>query len=327
MANSTPTAEAQSKQEENVEEVYYSPESDVRYIQQSRHNNSISQPASEKLPFGCGCGNCTFFSFIERGCPKPIPSASSFPYLDLSGLTCEQQQELRGRLQFESDAITLQFQKLLSATILSIMNRRIPITELVSHIYTLRAFDFVYTEKEQVPAFHHHFKDLQAANTVSEVFLVLEDYFSFFNYHILEHIITVLGTVEDKENLQRYKENFDQYAQRRIYECPPQFGTVSERNHVEVFVKVDSHYDNYTVTEVEKFRCKLSNLLHLSPQGVLRLCQIEKGCFQLTFQVPSFVEIKIFPLSREQEKALTEEGVVRLTCGKYQFPKKVGGML
>ena len=47
--------------------------------------------SSQKPPFWCGCGKCTFFSFIERGCPTPIPSASSFPYLDLSGLTLEMQ--------------------------------------------------------------------------------------------------------------------------------------------------------------------------------------------------------------------------------------------
>ena len=74
---------------------------------------------SQKPPFGCGCGKCTFFSFIERGCPTPIPSASSFPYLDLTGLTHEQLQELRGKLQFESQEIMIRFQELVSATIKS----------------------------------------------------------------------------------------------------------------------------------------------------------------------------------------------------------------
>ena len=46
--------------------------------------------------FGCWCGRCTLFT--ERDCRTPIPSTSSFPYL--SGLTHEQQQELRGRLRF-----------------------------------------------------------------------------------------------------------------------------------------------------------------------------------------------------------------------------------
>ena len=75
-----------------------------------RHSSSSTPPPSEesqKLPFGCGCGKCTFLSFIDSGCPNPIPSASSFPYLDLSRLTHEQQQELVGRLKFESRKIMM----------------------------------------------------------------------------------------------------------------------------------------------------------------------------------------------------------------------------
>ena len=218
----------------------------------------------------------------------------------------------------------MQFQKLLSATILSIKKQKISLSDLVSHIMGLGAFDPVY-KGPQMPAFHHHFKDLQTADTVSKVFLVLKDYFSFINYHILEHIITVLGTMEDKENLQQYKNRFDQFAKRRVYECMPEFGSESETSHANVFVKVDSQYDNYTVAEVERFRCWLSKLLYTSPQGVLRLCRIEKGCFQLMFQVPLFVQEKIFPLSKEQERALTEKGVISLLCGSYQFLEKVSG--
>ena len=309
--------------EENVKSSCLIPKSDDEDTHPNEYSSCTSPPASEKSPFGCGCGKCTFFSFIERGCPKPIPSASSFPYLNLSGLTHEQQQELRGRLRFESQEIMMQFQKLVSATILSLEKQQIPLTRLVSHLMTLGAFDPVYKEGEQTPAFHHHFKELQTADTVPKVFLVLADYFSFFNWHIIEHIITVLGTGEDNDNLQRYKTQFDQYAKRRIYECLPQFGSVSATDHADVFVKVDLRYENYTVTEIERFRCQLSELLHISPQGVLRLCRVEKGCFQLTFQVPSFVQWEIFPLSQEQEEVLAEKGVIRLTCVDYQFLAEV----
>ena len=218
----------------------------------------------------------------------------------------------------------MQFQKLVSATIVSLEKQQIPLTRLVSHLMALGAFDPVYKEgAKQVPAFHHHFEELQTADTVPKVFLALADYFSFFNYHVIEHIITVLGTKEDNENLQTYKVQFDHYAKRRIYECLPQFGSVSESDHADIFVKVDSQYENYTVTEVERFRCQLSELLHVSHKGVLRLCRVEKGCFQLTFQVPSFVQREVFPLSQEQEKALAEMGVIRLTCGEYQFLAEV----
>ena len=277
---------------------------------------------SQNPPFGCGCGKCTFFSFIERGCPTPIPSASSFPYLDLSGLTHEQQQELRGRLRFESQQIMIRFQKLVSATIKSLEQRCITLDKLVSHFMTLGAFDPVFKEP-QVPLFQYCFQELKAADTIPKVFLVLKDYFSFFNYHIIEHILKELGTEEDKAELQRYKADFDQYAKRRIFECLPEFGPVSNADHADIFVKLDSQYDNYTVAQIEGFRHKLSDILRVSSQGILRLCRVEKGCFQLTFQVPSFVQLRLFPLSREQESGLAAIGVFRLTCGEYHFQVKL----
>ena len=143
---------------------------------------------SQKPPFGCGCGKCTFFSFIERGCPTHIPSASSFPYLDVSGLTHEQQQELKGRLRSESRKIMIQFQKLVSSTIRSLKRQHVPLDEIVSHVMTLGAFDPVFKEP-QVPVFQYCFNELKAADTTPKVFMVLNNYFSFFNYQLLEHII------------------------------------------------------------------------------------------------------------------------------------------
>ena len=216
----------------------------------------------------------------------------------------------------------MEFQQLVSATMVSLEQHQIPLTKLRSHVMTLKAFSPVH-EGPQKPALDNHFKDLQTASTVPEIFWVLRDNFSFFNYHILEHIITALGTEEDNKNLQNYKNKFHQYAKRRMFECLPQFGPVSETGHADLFVIVDSQYERYTVVEVEKFRCQLSKILHVSSQGVLRLCRVEKGCFQLTFQVPTFVQQALFPLSSEQERALAGKGVIRLMCGEYQFVPKV----
>ena len=149
--------------------------------------------------------------------------------------------------------------------------------------------------------------------------MILNDYFSFFNYHIIEHIIKTLGSKKDKARLRRYKEGFNRYAKRRIFECLPEFGPVSDVDNADIFVKLDSQYDNYTVAQIEGFRHKLSGILRLSSKGILRLCRVDKGCFQLMFQVPSFVQHEIFPLSKEQERALAAMGVIRLTCGNYQF--------
>ena len=142
---------------------------------------------------------------------------------------------------------------------------------LVSHVMTLGAFKPVFKEP-QVPLFQFCFQKLEAADSIPKIFLILKDYFSFYNYHVIEHIIKELGTETNKVALQRYKEDFNQYAKRRIFECLPEFGPVSDADHADVFVKVDLQYENYTVAEIEIFRHKLSEILRVSSQGILRLC-------------------------------------------------------
>ena len=283
---------------------------------------SPSSNGSEKPPFGCGCGKCTFFTFIVIGCQKPVPSVSSFPYLEPSEVTPEQQVVLRRKLRTESKRINIQFQDLVSTTLTSLQKQQVAVCDFLPHLMTFGT-DEPVLKHSQAPVFDERLNDLQKARELSEVFMGLKDYMSFFNYHLIEHIINVLGTEEDKAELKKYKLKFQQYAQRRVYECPPQFGPVSKLGHADIFVKIDSRYENYTLAEIEDFGQELSDLLGVSSKGVLRLCWVQKGCFQLTFQIPSFLKKEIFPLSREQERGLAAKGVIRLTCGEYQFQVSV----
>ena len=285
---------------------------------QSSNTNPLSNLGSEKPPFGCGCGKCTFFTFMVIGCSKPTPSISSLPYLDPSEVTPERQQVLRTRLRTESKRINMQFQYLVSSTLTSLQKQCVTVCDFLPHLMTFGT-DEPVLKGSHAPVFDQRLSDLEKTENISEVFMGLKDYMSFFNYHLIEHIINVLGTEEVKTELKKYKTNFQQYAKRRVYECPPQFGPVSKVGHADIIVKVDSRYENYTLAEIEDFSQELSDLLGVSSRGVLRLCWVQKGCFQLTFQVPSFVKEELFPLSREQERALAAEGVIRLTCGEYQF--------
>ena len=283
---------------------------------------STQSERSQRPSFGCGCGNCTFLSYLENGCPNPISTTSSFPYLNTSGLTDEQQQELRSRLRVESQEIILKFQQLLSRVYESLRQRSVPVDRLVTHLLSLGALDPV-SKDSQKPLLQTFSKKLQNAGSIEKVLYIINDYFSFFNYHVIEHIVSGLGTEQDKLELQNYKKEFQQYSKRRIYECPPIFGPISNAGHALLDLKVDSAYEQFTMEELENFRYRLSKIFCVSSQSVLRLCRVKKGSFQLIFQIPSFVQQEIFPLSSEQESALAAEGVIKLTCGDYQFGAKV----
>ena len=40
---------------------------------------------------------------------------------------------------------------------------------------------------------------------------VIRDYFSFFNYRVIKHIVNGLGTNQDKVELQNYERDFDEF--------------------------------------------------------------------------------------------------------------------
>ena len=252
----------------------------------------------------------------------PTSVTSSFPYLKVSGLTPEQQEGLSIRLCVESEDIVHKFWRLHSRVYESLRERSVPVGRLVAHLLSLRAFDPVYKDSKK-PALQSFIKQLRSAGSIEDVLFIIRDYFSFFNYHVIEHIVEGLGTDQDRAELQNYKTEFDEYSKRRVYECPPEYGPKSDAEHVDLVVKVDSVFEEFTVKELKKFQYRLVRIFCVSSQSVLRLCQVEEGCLQLIFQVPSFVQQEIFPLSSEQESALAAEGVIRLTCGDNQFTAKV----
>ena len=282
----------------------------------------IQTERSLRPSFGCGCGNCTFLSYIENGCPHPIPKTSSFPCLNVSELTHEQQRKLRSRLRVESQEIMFKFQQLFSRVYESLRERNISVDRIATHLLSLGVYDPVSKDSPK-PLLKTFSKELWNAESIEEVLYIIRDYFSFFNYHVIEHIVNGLGTDQDRVELQNYKKAFHQYSKRRIFECPLVYGPMSNADHTELVLKVDSAYEQFTLEELENFEYRLTKVFQVSPLSVLRLCRVEEGCLQLTFQVPSFVQQEIFPLSSEQADALAAEGVIRLTCGDYQFVAKV----
>ena len=187
------------------------------------------------------------------------------------------------------------FEHLFSETTHSLKERGISITENLQH---------------QLPIL----KDSE----INDAMDVVNNYCSFFNYRIVEHIINKLGTEQDKENLSEYKRAFDEYASdRHIFRCPSEVGTLT-KNDVTMFVTLDESHSNSTICDLDLFVINLQGILKMPPYTGLKLCQIAPGSLKLTFQLPPFVVLDTFPLSDEQETELSNIGVSNLWF-IYQF--------
>ena len=294
------------------------------------HDDAVFSPGAESVEgidhprvFGCECGDCTFANVLERGCPQATVTVSGLPFLDTSGLDEREKDDLVGKLLEDSRRMMFTFQKLVSKTCTSLEQRGVTPKQLVDRLIVLGPLDPVLKESGG-SALHKGLSEMRKADTVGDVFFQIRDYMSFFNYDLLDHIVKELGTDDDKAEVDQYKDKLRDYCRRRAVECPPLYGMPSKSGHVRIVVKLDKEVEKYTVAELKLFQRNLSRILNLK-EYALCLISVDKGCLELTFQMPSFLKQKVFPLSYKQEEALKCEGVVKVQCEEYHIPAKVTG--
>ena len=151
----------------------------------------------------------------------------TFPCLDLKKMSKEEKQQLHQRLYAESVEMMHKFQDLFSATTQSLKQREKTVMELLCNLVGLGPLPPAY-KGLNLQEFSNQFPKLMQSKTIDEAMVVIGTYCSFFNFHMIEHIVNKLGTRQDRKNLEKYREEFDKYAERHVFECPAEVGMVSE---------------------------------------------------------------------------------------------------
>ena len=228
-------------------------------------------------------------------------------------------------LKQQSIDIERKFAKLAAYIFQSLVTRNISKDSLVACLMGFSCLAKTTDDKNQLMFRKQRRKFEDPSATVATVWKVIGNYFSFFDYDILELIVDNLGTDQDRQNLASYKDEFKAYAKQRLVidltsEDSP--STDSENPSNPVLVILDSSYDVCETEELKRLQINLSKLLNLK-EGVLQLRKVRKNCVQLVFELPEFIIGTIFPLSPDQESALPKLGVVQLDCGDYHFRAKV----
>lgn len=89
-----------------------------------------------------------------------------------------------------------------------------------------------------------------------------------------------------------------------------------------MFITLDEAYDISTDSALHTFAGKLQEVLKIPTGTELKPCCSEPGSTKLTFQLPCCVVQNVFPLSKEQETDLSNNGVCNLWF-IYQFNRQV----
>ena len=252
---------------------------------------------------------------------SPDRTQWTFPLLKsyCADMESEDYEKLKTRLLSESYTIMEKFVYMFTAFFQSLSDQKISVKKIVANLKAFGAFAHVYKGDNQ-PLLRDELGKLELATAdMDDVMSIVTDYCSFFNYRLLSFLVSRHGTQKDKELLEQYEKEFSEYANRRIFECPSKFGEMNKKNPTLV-VKLDHHYEQYSLNQLRLLEADLCKILGVSN---LNLRQVQAGCFQLTFQLPSFVQKAVFPLSQKQEEELVALHVLSVDSGDYHFISEV----
>ena len=164
------------------------------------------------------------------------------------------------------------------------------------------------------PRFCEVFKE---CDSIDKVFDKKGKHWSFIDYTLIELLIGCFFEEEEhKLNLEMkaYITKFNKYARRRVCECPSNmFGDKEENEKTLVFKIEECNFKTMTVNELKKL-CSDLNLA--IGKHHLRLLKTDLGCIQLTFRALPSAEEMIQKLTREEQQALRNMGVLNITYGE-----------
>lgn len=279
--------------------------------QQGASSGSDGQQAYE-----CHCGkNCSLIDIISGKCDAPKSKGGLFPTLIAKNLSESDRKLLEGEITMQFHQISTKYASLTSSIRASLKQQEITTAQLAEKLMDLEGF-LPLREGVKRQLLENRISEFSEARSIEEIFCILKEYCSFYNHEIIKYIVKELGTKDDKDKLEKYTEDFTEYCRRSVFECGP-FSSGSEKSShfINLVMKVDSDtmIEQYTVKAIQLFHTQVAKVLQVT-KYTLHLWSVEEGCLKVTFRIPQFLKMVIFPLDADQRSSLKELGVAKLDC-------------
>lgn len=320
-----PPAALQSKDSLETNASSFDTASPFSPLGKSPFSSSVEDtPSADQKSNYCACSRCSFQGFLDGNmCPRvrDLRTQTGLPFLYTEGMTKDQRDIMKGRLLTETGDIKAKFSQLVKAIIKSLKDDQRE--DLVTFLYN--CIDDVPTVRKTEPTYTFNYDELENEKSIRKIILkCLRPYYSFFNFNLLEQIITESTLIPDddplnvKEQLQSYKVEFSKYCKRRVYECPPVHNErIQSCAIVHCKWEMDM-YSNFTEESILMFKADLVRILELNTCA-LDLVRVGKGCVELLWQMPKHLSQHIFPLLEGQETKLHDLGVLEFFCQNYKY--------
>ena len=300
----------------------------------------IGELNSTESVFKCPlCGKCSVEKYLKRECPNfDSYSAVSFPYIEQENLTEDEQLKLHAMLMEETEKINDKFVHLVRQIRKSFDHE--PCIDLQEMTYSIEDTLSLSSPLMASP-------EIKSASAIIKQ-LQRKRYISFFNYHIVQDLISNFGTDMDKKMLSTYEAEFKTFCERSVFEVPQAvFGPPPDNGEMLAFKVTDDmlknlqsvadndskshpryHHTvrtsfetlNLSLNDILKIQRRIAKTLGIKNIGSLIFLGADKGCIELRFSVSG---VNLDRIKQQKVDTLTElpgfttleaEGI-HLLCG------------
>ncbi len=236
----------------------------------------------------------------------------------MENLSVEEEQQLKATLRAESYAIATKFMEIQQDFYIFLFDQPNSVLFKIQVILsTILKLPTIYKSDQNIAL---HIKDVL---TIQDLANILNQYSSFFNYHILENVFKKIDYQNGMKALEQYKIELLEYAKRRISHFPSGVGFQNSQHYVVVAFKLDDMYEGCDISHLLNFHQELCEQLKLS-LGEFTLDGLKPGCIQIIFHLLKNLSEKIFPLSNYEMLSLSmlrcqKSRIIKVICGEYDY--------
>ena len=133
-------------------------------------------------------------------------------------LNSEDKAEFEAQLILNADRIRKKFASLVVNVISSFQIQGIDPQQVVTTILALTEYDDPAFGK---PLLKREEQALKKVQSIDDTFDILRPHMTFFNYEVLEFLVEQMGSPIDKDNLQKFLQEFRRFCKQHIFEIPP----------------------------------------------------------------------------------------------------------
>ena len=222
----------------------------------------------------------------------------------MHAVTGLQQESLEYQIKVDIDQIRREFAKLQTVIRQSLKKNSVTAKEVVTHV-----FGYVVSEADKE-------KLNKAEQSLEDVFKLLTGYWSFLDCDLLDSIVEVYGSDEDRKRMVEYQKKLQDFCERRVISEIPRETQIHVCNQMTMSVKLNM--SDPRLCEIKEIKSKVCKILKVDP-ATLVIKEIKKGCVKVTyFILESVLELLKRPLTEEQREAFRAASILSLSCDHFQ---------